>query len=93
MPGPNPYELWIDDDDPERPVVWFEQYFWTGNRGNRMARAVKITRRLRLGDWQCRWCGDMFPDYKRADARYCCERCRKAAAQARRKATRGQRSV
>jgi len=47
MSGPDPHDLWIDDDDPARPVVSFQHYFWTGNRGNRQARASAILRRLR----------------------------------------------
>lgn len=85
MPGPDPHAFWIDDDDPARPVVSFQNYFWTNNRGNRKARAIAILGRLRWRDWVCLWCGETLPDYKRADARYCSEGCRKAAARARRK--------
>lgn len=84
MPGPNPHELWIDDDDPARPAVSFQNYSWTNNSGNRQARAISILRRLQRKDWVCRWCGDVLPDYKRADARYCGESCRKSAVRWRR---------
>lgn len=83
MPGPNPHELWIDDDDPARPAVSFQNYSWTNNSGNRKARAISILRRLQLKDWACRWCGDPLPEYKRADALYCGESCRKRSARAR----------
>ena len=86
MSGPDPHSLWIEDDDPDRPRVSFVAYCWTGNHGNRKARAVSILRRLQRGDWFCPWCGDPLPDYLRADARYCREACRKAAKRSRRKA-------
>ena len=89
MPGPGPHELWIDDNDPARAVVSFQHYFWTGNRGNRHARANAIVRRLRWDDWPCRWCGETLPDFKPADALYCCEGCRKSAARRRRVTGRG----
>ena len=47
MPGPNPHELWIDNDNPAWPVVSFQNYFWTNNRCNRKARAIAILGRLR----------------------------------------------
>ena len=84
MPGPDPDALWIDPDA-DRPTVSFQAYYWTGNNGNRRARAVAIVRRLMRRDWYCRWCGDPLPDWRRADARYCCEGCRKRAARRRRR--------
>jgi len=83
MPGPDPHALWIDDEA-DRPRVLFQAYFWTGNSGNRKARAAALLRRLQRGDWYCRCCGDPLPDYLRADARYCREACRKRAARGRR---------
>lgn len=86
MPGPDPHTLWIDVADPRRPCVTFQPYFWTGNSGNRKARALAILRRLRWGDWICGWCDGPLPDYVRADARYRREACRRAAARQRRAA-------
>lgn len=83
MPGPDPHALWIESDEPPYRVC-HQAYFWTGNNGNRKARAVAILRRLMLGTWQCRECGEGLPDYVRADAQYCREACRKAAARRRR---------
>ncbi|TDL88024.1 hypothetical protein [Meridianimarinicoccus aquatilis] len=83
MPGPDPHELWIENHEPPYRVC-HQAYFWTGNNGNRQARAVTILRRLARHDWYCRWCGDPLPDWRRADARYCCEGCRKRAARNRR---------
>lgn len=84
MPCPDPHALWIEKHD-GRAVVSFQSYFWTGNEGNRKARAVAILKRLALGKWFCRWCGDDLPDHLRADAIYCRESCRKRAARSRRK--------
>ena len=53
---------------------WFH-----GNRRHRAARALAIASNLRRDGWRCEWCGDPVPAYRRADARYCREGCRKAA--------------
>ena len=83
MPGPSPNTLCFDKRD-GRIVATYEAYFWTGNVGNRQARAIAIMRRMAGGDWVCRWCGDELPNWRRADAKYCCEGCRKRAAYRRR---------
>ncbi len=83
MPGPDPAALWIEEYA-DRPTVSFHAYFWTGNDGNRHKRAEGMVRRLARGDWKCSWCGDPLPDWRRVDAQYCCEGCRKRAARARR---------
>ena len=49
--------------------------------------ADKATR-LHIDGWACRQCCAPIPMYRRADARYCCEGCRKLAAR-RRRAERG----
>lgn len=84
MPGPDPHALWIEEGA-ARPTVTYEPYFWTGNGGNRKTRAIAILRRLARGTWRCRWCGETLPDYLRADALYCNERCRKRVARWRRR--------
>lgn len=86
MPCPDPHALWIEKRD-GRTVVSFQSYFWTGNEGNRKARAVAILKRLAQGKWFCLWCGDDLYDHLRADAIYCRESCRKHAARSRRKDT------
>lgn len=88
MPGPDPNRLWIEDSRPHSPLVLWQAYDRTGNAGNRRARALAILRRLRLGTWCCRCCGDDLPDHLRADAVYCGESCRKRGARSR-KANRG----
>ena len=82
--GPDPHVLWIESDEPPYSVA-YQAYLWTGIKGNRKARAIAMVRRLALGTWRCLWCREMLPDYLRADARYCNDRCRKQAARARRK--------
>lgn len=91
MPAPEPDTLWFEEYDGQ-VVANFQRYFWTGNVAHRKARAIAIMRRMRRGDWLCLWCGETLPDYKRADARYCCEGCRKSAARGRRAIGKGQRS-
>jgi hypothetical protein len=78
MPGPDPHALWIESDEPPYRVC-HQAYFWTGNNGNRKKRAIAMLRRLARHDWKCRWCGDPLPDWRRVDARYCREGCRKKA--------------
>jgi hypothetical protein len=39
---------------------------------------------LRAKTWRCLWCRDDLQAWRRADAQYCCEGCRKRAARARR---------
>lgn len=84
MPGPDPHALWIESFEPPFRVC-HQAYFWTGNTGNRKARALEILRRLARRDWRCRWCFECLPDHLRADARYCGEGCRKKAARLRRR--------
>ena len=85
MPGPDPDAIELDTEG-TRKLVHFHRYFWTGNTGNRETRAKEILRRAMAGDWVCNWCGDELPIWRRADAQYCCEGCRKKAARARRDA-------
>ena len=79
MPGPDPHAVWFNEDN-GRLTVTYERYFWTGNDGNRKARAISILRRKVRRDWYCRWCGDDLPIWRRADALYCCAGCKRRAA-------------
>ncbi len=79
MPGPDPHAVWIESDEPPYSVC-HQAYFWTGNNGNRKKRAMAMLQRLARRDWTCRWCGDSLPDWRRVDAQYCREGCRKKAA-------------
>lgn len=57
-----------------------------GNKRHRLARAKAVLKNLSQNDWRCMWCGEEVPIYRRADARFCRERCRKASARARKNA-------
>jgi len=83
MPGPIPNALWFEEWDGRLSAV-YERYYGTGNVANRQARARAIMRRMARGTWYCSWCADDLPVWRRADAQYCSERCRKKAARSRR---------
>ena len=57
-----------------------------GNKRHRLARMHAILANLRRNDWRCIWCGAKIAMYKRADAVFCGEGCRKRAARLTRKA-------
>ncbi len=83
MPGPDPNAVWLEENG-RKLSVFYENYLWTNNEGNRKARAIAMLRRAARRDWMCHWCGDALPVWRRVDARYCCEGCRKRAARLRR---------
>lgn len=83
MPGPDPNAITLGEDWPDRMTVLVET-FMSGNRKARMARAKRILGNLYRGGWLCWWCRDPVPLWRRADARFCCEGCRKRAARERR---------
>ena len=91
MPAPDPNGLTYDETTTGAPMVRAEIWgsrnrpFWEGNAKHRIARATAVLKRLKLDGWACRWCRDPIPMYRRADARYCCEGCRKRAARDRRR--------
>ena len=88
MPGPDPNGLYIEEYD-NGGFRLTAEIWWHGNRRHRVARMLAIKQRLRWGGWKCLCCGEPVPIYKRADARYCSEGCRKAEARARRQNRRG----
>lgn len=83
MPEPDPFGISMERDG-QGGYGLTAEIWWHGNRRNRIARMQAIARKLRLGGWLCEHCGQPVPINKRADARYCRERCRKAAARIRR---------
>jgi hypothetical protein len=83
MPGPDPNGVTLGDDWPERVSVLVET-FESGNRKARMARAKRILGNLHRGGWLCYCCGGPVPLWRRSDARFCREGCRKRTARARR---------
>ena len=88
MPAPDPSAVWFDRQV-GRITVSYLPYFWTQKVGHRKARAMAILKRMSRGDWICPWCQDDLPDWRRSDARYCCEGCRTLAARSRRRGRRG----
>lgn len=83
MPAPDPDALWISKED-GRVSVTYESYLWSNSSANRKRRATAILRRIVYGTWRCKWCLKALPEWRRADAGYCCEGCRKRAARSRR---------
>ena len=83
MPAPDPDGISIE----KRPTGWgvLVDTFMVAGRTQRMQRARRILRNLAADGWSCRWCGGPVPEFRRADARYCCEGCRKRDARSRRK--------
>lgn len=84
MPGPDPQGIDIAEYD-DGAFALTAEIWWYGNRTARLARMFAIRRRIDLDGWRCEWCGGPVPLYRRADARYCREACRKHAARRRRK--------
>ena len=83
VPGPYPQAIWIEDAPNGAFSIYFEKYFWTGKTGHRAGRVATTARRLKAQTWRCLWCRNDLPVWRRADAKYCCEGCRKRAARAR----------
>lgn len=82
MPAPDPWGISIE----ERPNGgWAVQcdVFMLSGRTQRLARAKRILSNLRRDGWSCKWCAKPIPEWRRADAVYCCEGCRKRAARSR----------
>lgn len=83
MPAPDPAGVDIEEHDDGGFRITCE--VWEdGNRRHRLARMRAVARKVRFGGWRCRRCSRPVPFYKRADALFCSERCRKAEARVRR---------
>lgn len=78
MPAPDPEGVWYEVEPGTIRV--FACRLWLTNPGNRDARAMSIAENLHRNGWRCEWCGDSIPAFRRSDARYCREGCRKRAA-------------
>lgn len=83
MPAPDPYGITIEAQDGRWGVL--VETFMLSGRTQRMARANRILTNLHRDGWACRGCGCPVPAYRRADARYCGDGCRKGAARNRRR--------
>lgn len=77
MPAPDPAGLDIEEYEDGSFRITAE--IWEhGNRFHRLARMEAVSLNIQRGGWRCRGCGAPVPLYKRADAHYCREQCRKA---------------
>lgn len=82
MPEPDPFGVEIEER--EDGTVAATYHVWgCGNVRHRKARAVALIRNIKRDGWRCAWCDAPIPEFRRADARYCREGCRKAAARSR----------
>ena len=84
MPEPDPDGVRIEEW-PDGSIHVISEVWWHGNRRHRLARGARIARLEWGSGWRCWWCGDEVPLFRRTDARFCSESCRKRAARERRK--------
>lgn len=82
MPAPDPHGIRIEAQGGRWGVL--VETFMLSGRTQRMARARSILANLHRNGWACLSCGDPVPAHRRADARYCCEGCRKRRSRTRR---------
>ncbi len=82
MPGPDPNGVWLkESENGTRRIVW-DSWSHT-NVTARRRRALAVLRNVARGGWLCRWCRSAVPLFRRSDALYCGESCRKKAARQR----------
>jgi len=84
MPAPVPDAVWIETDENGGVTVCYEKPFWGGKPRDRKKRAIAMLRKEARGRWRCDWCREPIPTFRRVDARFCGEGCRKRAARQRR---------
>ena len=78
MPGPDPTAVWIEEGWNGRLTATYEVFLAT-NLSARKRRALAILRNVQCGGWLYRWCNEPVPHFRRTDARFCGESCRKKA--------------
>ena len=76
MPGPAPHSIWFETIY-GGSLVTFENYLGQRQSLHREQRAQALSNRLLQNTWKCRWCSSSLPIWKRSDAIYCGESCRK----------------
>lgn len=84
MPAPDPFGISYDETPDGRPIVLAEVWpsdgiLAQGNKRHRLARAKAVLHKLTRDGWTCPECGGPVPIWRRADAVYCREGCRKRA--------------
>ncbi len=82
MPEPDPDGIAPGENWPKGVLV---QQWFCGNKRHRLARARRILENARWGEWSCRECREPVPMFRRADAVFCREACRKSAARRRKR--------
>lgn len=85
MPEPNPHSVWIEREDGSTTLSYLRFNFFTGRIADHEPRAKKLAQRIIEGSWVCRWCSCELQHWRRSDAHYCSEHCRKKAARSRRR--------
>jgi hypothetical protein len=83
MPAPDPQGLDIDEKDDGSFTITCEVWPY-GNRRVRIARMIAVSRNISRHGWKCHWCRDPIALFKRTDAQFCSDGCRKRAAHQRR---------
>lgn len=73
----------IEELDPPYVRLTWAYYSWQ-NQTRIRKRAERLVNNYARG-WNCLRCGQTIDPWKRVDARYCCESCRKMAARDRRR--------
>jgi hypothetical protein len=83
MGGPDPSGLDIEERDDGSFTITAE--LWDhGNKRHRIARMLAVRRRILRTGWRCVHCGTQIALFRRADADFCREACRKKEARFRR---------
>lgn len=74
--------IWIEEMDPPNVRLTWSVFPWQNSTHVRR-RAERLVHKYARG-WHCQRCGELMPVWKRTDALYCDERCRKKSARERR---------
>ena len=82
MPARNETLIWLEVCDPPNVRITYGHYPWQ-NKTQIGRRVDRLCQKYARG-WHCKYCGDLMPVWKRTDAEYCKESCRKLAARKRR---------
>ncbi|MEX0349847.1 MAG: hypothetical protein AB3N15_10535 [Paracoccaceae bacterium] len=75
-------DIWIEYMDGPNVRMGCAIYSWQ-NSTRINERAAALGKKYSQG-WYCAYCGNLMPEWKRIDAKYCKEGCRKMAARIRR---------
>ena len=84
MPDPSETLIWIEELDPPHVTMTYSIRPWQ-NRTQVARRVSRLCQKYARG-WHCQRCEKLMPVWKRVDAVYCCESCRKLSARERRHA-------